>query len=62
MDTDYTLMSNSELKLEMMHAENEYKAIQANIRKEAVQLQELDRRYLRIKEELGKRGYKDTAR
>ena len=55
-------MSNSELKLEMMHAENEYKAIQANIRKEAVQLQELDRRYLRIKEELGKRGYKDTAR
>ena len=56
MEKDITMLSNSELKLLIAQVENEYKGIQNNIRKEARQLAELDKEYLRLKKELNNRG------
>lgn len=50
-----TQLSNNEIKLKMMSLENEYKSIQANIKKEIKRMNDIDKEYKNFKIELNKR-------
>lgn len=50
-----TQLSNNEIKLKMMNLENEYKSIQANIKKEIKRMNDIDKEYKNFKIELNKR-------
>ena len=55
-EKDLSLLSNNELKLEMMDLENKYKSIQNKIRKEISEMASLDKEFNKLRQELNKRN------
>ena len=55
---NFSKMTNANILNYMKECENEYEAIQNKINKLIDKLEDLDKKYLKSKEELNKRGYR----